>query len=91
MVAVVYVPHKIKNDTYEELGIEPFELVIRKEIGVIVSPEELDEVPRMVEKLKKEQPEYKNRIVELRNENIYNFKHSSEVGAKHIIDLVKVK
>lgn len=79
--------YKIRNDNYKELGIEPLELSIRSKIGVIVLPEKLDSVPQVIEKLKGEQMEYKERIVKLREQNVFAFGHSSEIGAKHIIDL----
>jgi YidC/Oxa1 family membrane protein insertase len=82
------VPHKINNGKFEELDIEPLELSIRSKIGVIVSPEELNTVPQVIEKLKADQMVYKERIAELRDQNVYNFGHSSKIGAKHIIDLV---
>lgn len=80
------VPYKIKNDKYQELGIEPLELSIRKEIGVIVSPEEVARVPQVIEKLMAENLEYKDCIAKLREQNVYNFMHSSKKGAQHIID-----
>ena len=81
------VPYKIRNENYKELGIEPLELSIRSRIGVIVLPEELDTIPQVIEKLKAGQMEYKEDIAKLREQNIFAFGHSSEIGAKHIIDL----
>ena len=81
------VPYKIRNEKYEELGIEPLELALRSEIGVVVSPEDLDTVPQVVEKLKAKKNEYKARLSNLRQRNIYSIGSSSMIGAKHIIDL----
>ena len=82
------VPYKIRNKNYKELGIEPLELVARSKIGITISPEKLESVPETIEKLKSEKGEYKERIVKLREENIYAFGNASEIGAKHIIELV---
>ncbi len=82
------VPYKIRNENYNELDIEPLELSIRSKIGVIVSPENLDTIPKVIEKLKSDKMEYKERIANLREQNVYAFGHSSKIGAKHIIDLV---
>lgn len=81
------VPSKIRNNNFKKLDIEPLELSIRTKIGLIVSLEKLDAVPQVIEKLKSNQIEYRERIVKLREENIYVFGHSSKIGAKHIIDI----
>ncbi len=81
------VPIKIRNQRFKELGIEPLELSVRTEIGVIVPPEKLDTVPQVISELVANCAVYKKRITELRKQNVYNFGHSSEVGAQHISDL----
>jgi len=81
------VPYMVRNEKYKELDIEVFELSLRSEIGVVVSPEALDTVPEVIEKLKANKMEYKERIAQLRERNVYAFGHSSKIGAKHIIDL----
>ena len=85
------VPHKIRNENFKELGIEPLELSIRPKIGTIVSPEKLDTVPQVIEELKASQTEYKECIVKLREQTGYAFGHSSRIGARHIIDLCNTK
>jgi YidC/Oxa1 family membrane protein insertase len=87
-VLFLEVPYMVRNEKYKELDIEVFELSLRSEIGVLVSPEDLDTVPEVIEKLKANKMEYKERIVKLREQNVYAFGHSSKIGAKHIIDLV---
>jgi len=85
------VPTKINNQRYKELGIEPLELSIRQEIGIIVSLKNLETVPQVISKLIANKATYKKRIEKLRNHYVYAFGHSSEVGAKHIIDLIASK
>jgi len=77
----------VRNEKYKELDIEVFELSLRSEIGVVVSPEDLDTVPEIIEKLKADKMQYKEHIVKLREQNVYAFGHSSKIGAKHIFDL----
>ena len=60
------VPYMIRNDIFMELDMEPLELAIRSKIGVVVSPEKLDAVPQVIEKLKIDQMKYKERIAKLR-------------------------
>ena len=82
------VPYKIRNEKYKELGIEPLELALRSETGVVVSPEDLDIVPQVIEKLKSDKIEYRERLSNLRQRHIYSLGRSSIIGAQHIIDVV---
>jgi YidC/Oxa1 family membrane protein insertase len=82
------VPVKIHNQKYQELGTEPLELSLRPEIGVIIPPENLNEVPGAISKLKAESANYKQRLSELREELVFAFGRSSEMGVEHIINLV---
>lgn len=83
------VPIKIQNQRFKELGIEPLELSLRSEIGVIVSPDKLISVPQVISELMANSVVYKNRLAKLRKQYVYVFGHSSEIGAQYIIDLVK--
>ena len=82
------VPLKIHNQRFRELGIEPLELSLRSEIGVIVPPEKLDTVPQLISKLMADRVVYKKRIAELRKRTLYAFGHSSDIGAQYIINMV---
>ena len=50
-VLFIDVPPRVRNPDYEELGIDPIERFIRSEIGAVVSPDDLQEVPLRVEAL----------------------------------------
>ena len=82
------VPLKIQNQRFKELGIEPLELSLRTEIGVIVPPEKLDAVPQVISELAANSAVYKKRIAKLRKQNVYAFGHSSDIGAQCIINMV---
>ncbi len=82
------VPLKIRNHRFKELGIEPLELSLRTEIGVIVPPEKLDTVPQVISELAANSAVYKKRIAKLRKQNVYAFGHSSNIGAQFIINMV---
>ena len=81
-------PIKIKNDQYEELGIEPLELSLRSKIGKIVSPENIDNIPSILDELILNIKNYKDRIIECRDQHVSNFGNSSEIGARHISELL---
>jgi YidC/Oxa1 family membrane protein insertase len=85
------VPKKIRNQRYKELGIEPLELSIRPEIGVVVSPEKLDTVPQNIAVLLANKEKYQQKLARLRAQIIYAFGHSSQVGAQYILDIVQGK
>ena len=90
-VLYIDVPRKVHNDRYEEMGIEPFEVRMRREIGVVVPPGELHRIVGAVNGLIREHGKYRDRIVRLRAENVFNFGRSNEIGAQHICGLLKQK
>ena len=90
-VLFIDVPVKVQNDGYKELGIEPLELSLRPEIGVIVSSGEVDTVAEVVAGLMAKADAYKERLAALREENVYAFTHSSEVGGAYIAGLAEGK
>ena len=57
---------KISNQRYAELGIDPLELSLRSEIGVVVSPKELESVPQVISNLMLNRTAYQKNMVELR-------------------------
>lgn len=81
------VPRKIQNERFEELGLEPLELSLRPEIGVVISPEELESVPRVISNLIAARENYKEKISKLREKYVYAFGQSSEIGAQYIVDI----
>ena len=81
------VPPKVQNQRFKELGIEPLELSLRPELGVIISPNKLETVPQVISGLIANRLTYKKRIAELRKRHVYAFGHSSEIGAQHILNL----
>jgi len=80
------VPLKIRNPEYEELGIEPLEFSLRTKIGVIASSEDLEAIPQVISDLRAKSASYRQSIAELREQNVYAFGRSSEIGAQCIVD-----
>ena len=69
------------------MNIEPFELSIRSKIGIVIPPEKLEIVPQTIKKIIANQQEFKDIIIKLREQSVYAFGHSSEIGSRHIADL----
>ncbi len=87
-VLFLEVPLKINNDRYKDLDMPLLELETRSQIGMVLSPDDLDNVPATIELLKAERSTYQERISQLRDEYVYHFGHSSEIGAEHIMKLL---
>ena len=78
-------PMKVMNPDYEEIGITPFDIVIRNQVGVSMRPEELKDIGIVVQKLLYEENYTKESLYEIRNKFLYNISKSGEVGAEYII------
>ncbi len=83
------VPAKTKNPDYRELGIQPVEISLRSEVGTVVSPENLDQVPQAIGELMANTSAYKKRLAELRDRFVYSFGRSSDIGAEYIMSVVE--
>lgn len=88
---VIYIdtPMKIMNPEYERLGIEPFNIWIRREIGEVVGLSELDTLPDVIDRTILHKEDYRSKITELTEKWVYNPGSSSRTGGKYIIKAVK--
>lgn len=82
------VPVKVQNPGYQELGIEPLELALRPQIGELLSPQRLEELPAMIERLVADRGSWTLRLSALREEYVFNFGRSSAIGADYILGRV---
>ena len=55
----------------------------------LISPNELEKVPQAIKKLIADKQYYRDRIRNLREENIFNFENSSKPGAKYILEILE--
>ena len=83
-VLFVDVPPRVRNPKYEELGLEPMEMRIRRELGAILPLDRVAEAPGYVAKLVSGGPEFRERCVGLREAWTFNFGRSVEAGAREI-------
>jgi YidC/Oxa1 family membrane protein insertase len=86
-VLFVDVPPRVQNPHYAELGIEPMEMRIRRELGTIVPLDQIGDAPRHVAELLLGAAERRERNAALRQEWVFNFGRSVEVGAREIARL----
>ncbi len=81
------VPRKIHNDRYAEIEIEPFEVMIRSQVGLVFSPNEIAEIDQAINELIGDREKYRAQIRTLRDANLFCFGKSGEVGARHILEV----
>ncbi len=88
-VLSIAVPPKVKNEKFNHLGLEPLELQLRKQFGKVISPEEIKNVPGIVAELIAQQGSYLEHIQKLREQWVFHFGKSSEVGAEYVWSLLR--
>ena len=86
-VLFVDVPPRVRNPKYAELGLEPMEMRIRRELGTVLPLDRVGDAPRHVAELLRGAAELRERNAALREEWVFNFGRSVEVGAREIARL----
>jgi len=86
-VLYIDVPPKSRNDTWRELGIEPFEMSVRAKIGTVVAPDHLAEVPNEIRRLLVDPDRFREQIVAVRDASVFNLGSSSTAAAEAIAAL----
>lgn len=79
-------PMKVMNPDYEEIGITPFDIVIRDQVGISMELEQLQNIHEVVENLLNEKAYSEESLREIREKYLYNISNSAEVGADYIIN-----
>ena len=79
-------PMKVMNPDYKELGIEPFDIVIRDKVGISVELNELQNISDTVHALLNDNEYSPEEMAKIREQYLYNIGKSGNVGAKYIID-----
>ena len=79
-------PMKIMNPDYEEIGIEPFDITVRDEIGISVDTDKLSELALAVDRLLNDVVYSPESIASIREKYLFNIGKSGEVGARYIIN-----
>lgn len=77
-------PRKVNNPEYEVLGLEPIEVSVREEIGEVLAPDRLADLPRAIESLCSDRASYRERLREARSRHVFHVGTSGAVAAEHI-------
>jgi len=80
-VLYIDVPPKGRNDTWPELGIEPFEVFIRDKIGAVLAPEKVAEAPAVIQELLADPDRFKAQVQRVRDDWVFNLGASSTAAA----------
>ena len=83
-VLFVDVPRKVNNPGYANVSTEPLEVTIRREVGDVISPRHLVELPGRIEMLRVEADRLRMQIQRVRSRAVYNLGYSGKVGAEWI-------
>ena len=90
-VIYVDVPKKAHNKEYEKIGLVPFEINIRNQIGEIIAIQNIETIPERIEFLYSNDNNFENKIQKIRNDSIFNIGESGKVTANEIIRIIGEK
>ena len=78
-------PMKISNPDFPQCKTPPFDLDIRKRIGVCLKPEEAGEAGATVRRMLAEAPQSEAELRRIREESVFNVGHAGEVGGRYLL------
>lgn len=82
-------PMKIMNPEYDLLPLVPLDISLRDELGVSVDTDKLDTLAESVAELLEKSDEYRTRITNILEQNIYDIGNAAQGGGDYIIARVK--
>lgn len=78
-------PMKVMNPDYRDIDVEPFDLSVRREIGITLQPEKVDDVGRSIDRLLHDDLFSPLSIKALRERSLYHVGSAASVGADYLI------
>jgi hypothetical protein len=81
------VPKKCLNEDADKIDMVPIEVSIRGEIGIIVSPHELESLPTIINECFQNQDKYIEKAVKLRGEYVFNLGDADQYGVSCLNEL----
>jgi len=83
-VLFIDVPRRVRNPGWRDLGIEPIESALRSELGAIVSPDHLEQVPQALSRLLSDQEGVAAKMRALRENWVFRLGTSVADGAAEL-------
>ena len=90
-VLFIDLPRKINDPAYSQLGIEPREVLVRNEIGKVLHPEKISELPTEIENLLSKDSELIEGIHRSRARHVFNQGKSASIGANFIEEIINIR
>jgi hypothetical protein len=87
-VIFVETPRKVLNSGYEKVGMEPFEVHIRKKIGIVLQPKQLPALGEHALALLREAGDWQQAIKTVRAESVFQLGHSGRSAAAFLVSLL---
>jgi len=81
-VIFIDVPKKILNPNYDDISLEPIEISIRHNLGHVISPKNLEQIPSLIRS--SDNIEISKKIETILSTTVYNIGKSASIGAKYI-------
>ncbi len=78
-------PMKVMNPDYEEIGVVPFDIEIRDQVGISVELNELETIADTIQQLLEDEAYTKESMKAVREKYLYNVSKSTDVGANYLI------
>jgi len=90
-VLYIDVPQKTNNPYYNDITCKPLENSIRNLIGKIISPNELESIPKIIESTYENIEYFKTKIQKIQKQTIFNLEQSGIRGAQEIVKILHEK
>ena len=87
-VLFIDTPLKVINPNYEELGLEPVELTLRRELGECIALADIAQAGKKAAALIAKRRVYPIKLRNLREKYVFHFGTSSKIGADYILSRV---
>ncbi len=83
-VLYIDMPPKSRNSTWPDLGIEPFEMLVRERLGALLPRARLAEAPRVIRELVRDPEQFRRNVAALRRDWMHNVGGSAAAGAQAV-------
>ena len=84
-------PMKVNNPEWEKITTEPTDITLRNRVGVSFAPENAEQIGETVERMLESQPEWAEKIKQVRSELIFNIGHGAEAAGEYLLEAMLAK
>ena len=78
-------PMKVLNPDYDQYENKPLDITLRDQVGASIEPDKLETLPYVIADMFANNDTYRERILEIRSQYVFNLGHSGEAGGKYIL------